>query len=447
MEKIKILIPNNCQEEVKYTFHCLMEQFLGLEIEYKTSKEDHFCIEGKNGKSLKIENFFFKTENPKNLYQKASIPQNVQKTSLELSGKTHPHVCLYGKPIIEITDSEYVLKSDLIGSSFFMLSRWEEMIYDAKLDRHQRFPLEASLAFKNNFYHRPIVNEYLELLRSLLEKIGYSQFKDHSYSATISYDIDMITKWKSIKSLFQSVYLNLRSLKFQRIIQDKWSFFSSKLRLSKDPFFSFDFIINSLKGKQIKAILYFKTDRTHSKFDKNFYNVRDPKIQSVFKKLRLENIGIGLHPSYNTYNNEEQMRREYEKLNSALPSGNLTELRQHYLRFSIPKTWEIMEAIGFKKDSSMVYSKEPGFRCGLCYSFPVFDLKSRRMLNLVESPLIFMETPFLENANEIFKKLDELSQIIKMYGGENIVLWHNNNLFYKKHRDTYRRVLEIINPG
>src|SRR5262249_52731948 len=56
-----------------------------------------------------------------------------------------------------------LISADILGSSFFMLSRMEEAI---KCDRdvHGRFPSTASLAYQEMFLHRPIVNEYLEIL-------------------------------------------------------------------------------------------------------------------------------------------------------------------------------------------------------------------------------------------------------------------------------------------
>ena len=36
-----------------------------------------------------------------------------------------------------------------------------------------------------------------------------------------------------------------------------------------------------------------------------------------------------------------------------------------------------------------------GFRCGICYEFPVFHVIKRIKMNLIEEPLSFMENPFL----------------------------------------------------
>ena len=55
---------------------------------------------------------------------------------------------------------------DIIASSFFMVSRYEEVVINSR-DQYDRFPASASLAYKEGFLNRPIVNEYIELLWSL----------------------------------------------------------------------------------------------------------------------------------------------------------------------------------------------------------------------------------------------------------------------------------------
>ena len=230
-------------------------------------------------------------------------------------------------------------------------------------------------------------------------RFGRTSLSDYAQHSTISID-------KKVEYL---VPLNLKRKDFGRIINDKLSYFGNTVGLNKDPYFSFDFILDSLKNKKVSAILYFKSGVSHPRFDKNIYNVSDPKIKEVFKTLHTENVEIGLHPSYHTFDNKEKMREEFEALQIANSNHNLVNCRQHYLRFSIPETWRIMDEIGFKNDSSMVYSKEAGFRCGVCYSFPVFDCENRKMLSLQESPLIFMETPILEDEDKIINQVEKLT--------------------------------------
>ncbi len=72
---------------------------------------------------------------------------------------------IYGTDKLEITEQNQNIITcgiDIFASSFFMLTRWEEYV-NKNRDRHNRFPAIESLAFKNDFLSRPVVNEYVEM--------------------------------------------------------------------------------------------------------------------------------------------------------------------------------------------------------------------------------------------------------------------------------------------
>ena len=46
---------------------------------------------------------------------------------------------------------------DIFGSAFLMLSRYEEVVSGAR-DRHDCFPAEAALAFREGFLQRPLID-------------------------------------------------------------------------------------------------------------------------------------------------------------------------------------------------------------------------------------------------------------------------------------------------
>ena len=74
---------------------------------------------------------------------------------------------------------------DIFASSFFMLTRWEEYVNKIR-DMHNRFPAYASLACKNNFLDRPIVNEYVEMLWNMLKFLGCKQEKKKRISTSFN---------------------------------------------------------------------------------------------------------------------------------------------------------------------------------------------------------------------------------------------------------------------
>ena len=82
---------------------------------------------------------------------------------------------LYGSPKIETIDGTIICHADLIASTYFLISRYEEFIHpDTNRDSHGRYIGKLSIPAKANFIHRPIIEEYGELLRNLLLRLRES---------------------------------------------------------------------------------------------------------------------------------------------------------------------------------------------------------------------------------------------------------------------------------
>ena len=92
---------------------------------------------------------------------------------------------------------------DIFSAIFYLLSRYEEYL-DFKKDKYGRFPAKESLAFKNSFLDKPLVNIWLDFLKEKLKTI-YSnlKFKNHHFNYMSTIDIDSAYAYKG-KSLFRS---------------------------------------------------------------------------------------------------------------------------------------------------------------------------------------------------------------------------------------------------
>ena len=78
---------------------------------------------------------------------------------------------LFGTPKTEQRGDTLVLHADIIASTYFLISRYEETVNSSR-DRHGRFSGKESLPFRAGFLHRPIVDEYGKSLRKILRDIG-----------------------------------------------------------------------------------------------------------------------------------------------------------------------------------------------------------------------------------------------------------------------------------
>ena len=400
-----IRIPNNNIEERKYIIDIIFSEFLDLKYKLEIGSEDYEIIF--NDKKIIIEdNFFNKYQKDLEYLKKENIPKNIEKL-------------------------------DVFSLSFFMLTRWEEHV-NKNRDNHNRFPANESSAYKEGFLNRPIVNEAIEKLKEELLKVDNSLImKDNKFEVILTHDVDFIKFWKSKKQLFRVVLgdiLKRRDIPLS-ISRIKEYYLISKNKI-KDPFDKFDWLMDISEDLGVKSRFYFMSGGT-SKYD-NRYDINDQK--ELINKIKNRGHLIGIHPSYNAYNDSKQLKKEIKVLEHVSES-KIDEGREHYLRFEVPTTWQIWEDNGMRIDSSCGYPEKEGFRCGTGDEFSVFNILTRKKLKLKERPLIYMDDSsfFSQNLSEE-KALDN---IIKLFEGSvnmYTLLWHPN--FNKD--DLYLKIIKTI---
>ncbi|MEP2772531.1 MAG: polysaccharide deacetylase family protein [Fulvivirga sp.] len=423
--KVVIICPNDFIPERTYIID-ILAQFLGLKVEVRNKPSIpnyHIKI---NNKQLTIEDHFFRKINEKVGYLKTENLPEIKHTFTNLQFEANKLPVLYGKPNIQNIESGIHCQIDIFATCFFMLTRWEEFVIKER-DQHGRFPARHSLAFKNNFLNRPIVNEYVEILRKMLSSLDPSlKFQERTFTCIPTHDIDHIAKWGSLTSIRKKLAHDFITKRRPWLgVKNLFDMLLTKSGIRQDPFDTFAYITELSKANNLTSRFYFLCGGK-SKYDLNF-DIEEAK--PYIEYLQQQEQIIGFHPSYSSHKNLKQWRSEKLKLES-ISQQKVKEGRQHYLMFEAPVTWKIWDDNDMEVDSSVGYSEVPGFRCGTCYSFPVFDFLNREKLGLVENPLILMETTLItymkaspEEANEIAK---QLYFTVKKYNGNFTFLWHNS---------------------
>lgn len=442
---ITVKIPHRFTPEIRYTVNCMLKEFIGLSYKEEIIRSKHVILEY-NDRQIILTNLFFEGK-IEDLYTVKNLPNDIQQNTIEFNGQLFDITSLYGECSINTDSKNIVINFDLIASTFFMLSRWEEGISET-FDNLKRFNYKHAISVKYGFYDRPIVNEYIELLKALIDSIGINIHAQKKYKPILSFDIDSISKWKTNKTLIQKIHGYLKNNQFNYIFPSIISFLNVKVLKKNDPSFNFDYISSLLYKYDItNAIFYFKASITDSYYDKNEYDLSSSKLQNVISKLNNNGFIIGLHPSYNTFDNENQVLQEIDLLSQANNQKHIQHSRQHYLRFQVPLTWQILDNANISWDSTMMYSYKAGFRCGICYEFPVFNYDSRLELNLREIPLLLMETNYLNkqsNDQDLIKDVNRITKLVRRYNGINMLLWHNENLDYDDRKFNFEKLLTIV---
>lgn len=426
---LKITISNTFLEEKKYTLSVLVKEFLGLDFEIKIDSNalSEYIFELENGKILKIKDDFFSKFTKETYLTEAALPQRI----IMYSGTFTKNLpVIFGSNKIEVNNDFIVCGIDIIGSSYFMLSRWEEYVNPIR-DEFDRFPAQASIAYKNGFLNRPIVNEYVELLWSIFSKLGLKQKRKlKKFNFMITHDVDVLLTYPTRTKLLKSFLADLiKRLNFKSALKKMTYLINFNNSIEKDPINKFSYLMDISEKAKTKSYFFFMGGGTTIYDHYQTYNINF--LFPLLQEISTRKHNIGFHPSFDTYNNSKLWRLEHknleEKVNSKIVTG-----RQHFLRFTTPQTWQIFEDNNFDADFSLGYPEEPGFRCGVCYEYSVFNFLTKKQLKLKEYPLIFMDNTLIgyqkKEQSEIFKKAKELINQVRKYNGNFVFLWHNHLL-------------------
>ncbi len=137
---------------------------------------------------------------------------------------------------------------------------------------------------------------------------------------------------------------------------------------------------------------------------------------------------IGIHPSYHTSENRKLIKREITRLEK-ISNLKITKSRQHFLRFSMPGTFETLSQNGIGDDYSMGWHDEVGFRASVAIPFPFYNLLQEKTLALNIHPLIIMDGALAKIASTIEEQeqiVREITEELNANGGELTLLRHNS---------------------
>ena len=435
-----IHIPENCVPERSYVIHVIFETLLGLEYQIEIDSKATGTIIHIDHHQYVFPDFFFGNENdPLQLYNIDKLPEK----AISGSGLLADLVFLYGKDQVEHRSNSTIIHADIFASAFFMLSRWEEL--NSEKDMHGRFQGVNSISFQQGIHMRPIVNEYAGFLRKLFTNARMDVPQKHQFRKILTVDVDTPFYWshRPFRKLIGSLFNRQPG---SPSFWEKWkSYRAFRKNFLTDPYFTFDQLMKDGKEAGAEMIFYFISGGAN-KLDGN-YQVNDPKIVSLIDKISSNGHKIGLHGSYDSYQDEVMLNQERLTLEK-VTGQQVVYTRQHYLRFSIEHTISELQKAKLKIDSTIGYADIPGFRSGICHPYPLFHLPGRKMLDLVEMPLLVMDATLRHyqslSAKKAIEVIGQLAHQVRKHEGTFVFLWHNSSFEfggYEKYRPVYNSLL------
>ena len=343
-----------------------------------------------------------------------------------------------------------LFKDDLIASTFFWLSGWQEYVTRER-DQHGRFTYGLSLQSRLNTAYLPVVEVYREILARRFETAGIPIKRPENWIFCPTHDIDYLRKWRPgmiYREVVQYFALNRRRVSSgQRA--SRLGMFAADLLKPGDIFRkSIRRMIDRVNQAGGRATYFIKTG-AHGPHDV-YYSSENGFLRKTLRHLDGLGFEVGLHPSFHAHDHAGYLHEEKERLQAAWPHA-IRSVRQHYLRYDFLNTPPLQEQAGFLIDSSLGFPDHEGFRRGTCHPFRIFDIQQNKPLHLWELPLSIMDGTVFNRRNltvdGAMQASRRLVEACKSYGGVFVGLWHNtlwDELDFPGWGEHFERTLDLV---
>lgn len=332
---------------------------------------------------------------------------------------------------------------DIFAAVFYMISRYEEW-QDFQADEHGRFELSQSILFKNKMHLRPVVDEWIELLKiKIKEKFNAVLFPPKNFRTLATIDVDNLFAYKH-KGLSRTLGAGIKDLlRFNfKNIQRRNSVIND---IEPDPFDIYDHFSLFCKEHKI-PLIYFILFSNSAAHDRTI----DPSSEIfpiTIDRVRKHRAFVGLHPGYNSKNSELVFKKEYNAFVKAAKE-KIEFTRQHYLRFNIKETPFLLMQNEINADFSMGFASGPGFRAGTSEAFFYYDFLKEESRDFILVPFCAMDGAYFVyqniQAEKALEDLLKLKENVRKVGGLFTTVFHERTFdeqLYPGYGEMYKQLL------
>lgn len=192
------------------------------------------------------------------------------------------------------------------------------------------------------------------------------------------------------------------------------------------------------------------SDCTYELTDRVAFDGQKCTVAEMIQEIDRRGWEIGLHPSWYSFDDAEEMKCQKAALETAL-GHDVVSARQHFLHYDIRVTPRVQAEAGLRYDSTLGFNDNVGFRFGTCYPWRLYDLQAEEELPIVEAPLIIQDGAMFNPAKGMrldedmaFQYVIQITEAVERVGGVLTLLWHPNAVINPSLWNIYLRSLEYL---
>ena len=339
-----------------------------------------------------------------------------------------------GLPVFFRTGSESRLPYDIFAASFYLISRYEEYLPHIKDELGSYTPYQ-SLAYKNSFLEKPIVDLWAVRLRDQLNSffpdLSHNSWKKPKFLPLISVVNPFQYKNKSLLSHISDFLSNVWKLDFFLIAEQFLVLFG----LKKDPHDNFDELEKLFRDFKIHPQYFFL-------FTKNPYFEGGISIYKTAYRELIKHVAdhnkVSLLVSYDAQNDPSNLSNE-RKILKKLIHQKILSVRFNYGLFSSAKAYYVLINEELEEDYSMGYNDVIGYRASTAVPFYFYDLNNDLQTSLKINPVVATEEGIRKfSDHKAFKKLEEMYEVLCTRSSVHIISVSNSILTTDKMKNSWR---------
>lgn len=340
--------------------------------------------------------------------------------------------------------SENVLWQDIdwFLSLFLLLEAWHERMWEHKYGPVHSYSYRLK-GWDERVWAHAWVNRIALFLREWVAQMGRASAESlfgvlPKAEMLMTHDVDAVEKTLSIR-LKQGFFLSLNSVRAflngDMGASGRYGRKAIRMFSSLDNWYKFDELLAAEEKAGIISIFHFFADSDPKSikrwvFDPS-YVTTSSKIINLIRRLRDGQHQIGLHPSYESWDNYEAVARQKKQLEIVVIAP-VNACRQHWLRFSWQETWSVQERAGLSFDSTLMFNDRSGFRNSSALAWAPWSQLREEAHGLTAQPTVLMDSHLYDYQQiDDAQRLRQISAWVKEcqdVHGQMSVLWHPHTL-------------------
>ena len=313
--------------------------------------------------------------------------------------------------------------TDFISTISYLINSFQE--YDDKdPDQYGRFKYSNSAQYRFNSIENNTVQQIIDHMFGTHPKLKDLKTTSRRSRVFLTHDIDSV--YGAVKEDGRYALENFAPVQITRLLFNATLGTPDWLNMNK--------IMQIEKEFGFKSTFYWLLVKSKENSDYDFHS---SAIQKAFAGVKNHGSENGLHKAMGQTGFKEEI-----KTFGTLPQGN----RYHFLKFSLPEGYELIEQNGLLLDTSLGFSPAFGLRNSYGQPFVPFNIKENRPFRFIEVPQLMMDRtcynlnmPVKEAGQKLFDFVEK-----NKYNCVFTINWHNNfftELKYKGYLQLYRDIL------